>query len=231
MMGQIYSNSLFTLIAEDASDVHGGLLRRRPAFEYPLRPLSFDFTPRSCDFDKEPRFHNAVSRSPLRQRGWTLQERIMSTRTLHISAIGMFWNCVELAASEHHPTRTSAEDIADLGQYIFYPRMRCRWNRSQNRDELIRMWMDIVRELNTRRFTVATDKLPALSGVARAFYNDYSSDDQYLGGMWESMLPNTLLWSTRPSPTTSVPSQRWRERIPGIPTWSCLSITSPFLFE
>ncbi|KAJ9614484.1 hypothetical protein H2200_002621 [Cladophialophora chaetospira] len=250
MMGQVYSNSVFTLMAEHASDVHGGLLPSRPAFKYPLRSLSFDtFKPQPPLYFKKdvipstdaktslftfcPALANVqgvVGSSPLSRRGWTLQERIMSTRAVHINAEGVFWNCAELAASEHHPTRSSAEDMADQGHYISYPRIRCRWDRSLSRDELIRMWMDIIRQYSARRLTNVTDKLPALSGVAKAFYQHYSSNDEYLAGMWGSMLPKTLLWHTRPRPT-SVPSHRWRERIPGIPTWSCLSVTSPIVFE
>jgi hypothetical protein len=48
-------------------------------------------------------WQRGVDEAPLNNRGWVVQERALSTRTLHIGAEQMFWECLEMMASETFP--------------------------------------------------------------------------------------------------------------------------------
>ncbi|KAF5659840.1 heterokaryon incompatibility protein [Fusarium circinatum] len=70
------------------------------------------------------------------------------------------------------------------------------------------------------------DRLPALSGMAKAFQTMGSAEmknDVYLAGIWKSMLPEALLWRAVDGPPSG-PVRRCRFRKPvaarGPPTWS-----------
>ncbi|PQE07936.1 heterokaryon incompatibility protein [Rutstroemia sp. NJR-2017a WRK4] len=53
-------------------------------------------------------------------------------------------------------------------------------------------WCDIVEEFSVRKFTVATDILPALSGIAQEFA--LITRDTYCAGMWKTYMLVSLLW-------------------------------------
>jgi len=54
------------------------------------------------------------------------------------------------------------------------------------------MWQSIVTEYSTRLLTEASDKLPALAGIAQKFHE--LTGDQYLAGIWKESLLDHLLW-------------------------------------
>lgn len=77
-----------------------------------------------------------------------------------------------------------------------------------------RFWLIMVQEYGHRNLTYATDRLPALSGMAMAMAEvmSYTSKDRYLAGLWEEYLPPSLVQKrTRPFSYYIVP------------TWSPLS--------
>lgn len=55
-------------------------------------------------------------------------------------------------------------------------------------------WYRMVETYTKRQLTEGTDKLPALSGVARRF-SAALCNDAYVGGLWENDLPAGLMWS------------------------------------
>lgn len=106
-VGKVYTHSLFTIAASGAKSSSNGCFYRREAALWPVQnyqlidktrapgprnPLSFKATP--------PGWHESVGCSALEKRGWALQERMLSSRTLFCSDNGFFWCCKELAASE-----------------------------------------------------------------------------------------------------------------------------------
>ena len=84
-------------------------------------------------------------------------------------------------------------------------------------------WDAACQDYSRRKLTYQTDKLPALSGLARHF-GSRCREDTYVAGVWLSQLPRALLWGvsmnnrpkSRPPPTAS-----------GIPSWSWTSCAAP----
>lgn len=84
------------------------------------------------------------------------------------------------------------------------------------------LWARLLTKYSDCQLTVASDKLVAISGLARRFCNQLELDPaDYLAGLWRSGMPCALLWSIRGG-----------IRVHGrAPSWSWASMdgyTSPF---
>jgi hypothetical protein len=82
-------------------------------------------------------------------------------------------------------------------------------------------WRFLVMEYSGLSLTFPSDRLPALSGLAKEFMQ-YRSD-AYLAGMWMDSMVKDLTWH----PVHAAPRpKRWRA-----PTWSWVSVDSAVNFE
>jgi hypothetical protein len=76
-------------------------------------------------------------------------------------------------------------------------------------------WQNLILTFWNFNFTKLTDRLLALSGIARVFSPTFKS--QYMAGTWECLLPHSLLWICEDGDS--------REGLRGIvPSWSWASI-------
>jgi len=91
-------------------------------------------------------------------------------------------------------------------------------------------WEAACRAYSQRKLTFASDKLPALSGIARHF-GARCKEDVYVAGMWLSQLPRGLFWSvpsderpeSRPYETSNNKNNNSEEEGTGAPSWSWMS--------
>jgi hypothetical protein len=86
-------------------------------------------------------------------------------------------------------------------------------------------WFDIVEEYSKRKLTVATDILPALSGLSKAFQRLLA--DQYCAGLWRKDIMRGLMWIGKPSRFDVISDSHKQPTSvnPRIPTWSWASIS------
>ena len=83
----------------------------------------------------------------------------------------------------------------------------------------------MVETYTKRQLTEGTDKLPALSGVARRF-SAALCNDTYVGGLWANDLPAGLMWSATGflTPYGTQGHLLPRPAQPRAPTWSWASV-------
>ena len=82
-------------------------------------------------------------------------------------------------------------------------------------DDACERWLNIIQEYSKCHLTYSSDKLVAISALARSFQSSIGSS--YFSGMWEHKLINQLLWSVKlasplPRPLSSElrgPSWSW----------------------
>ena len=119
---------------------------------------------------------------PLCSRAWTLQERILSPRTLHYGVDQTYWECQEMLL---------AEDGARFDPVTLNPQSIAASDQDEKR-RLRDGWPKLVTAYSKRNLTRGTDKLPALSGLASeiAMY----TGDTYYAGVWKSHLWSDLFW-------------------------------------
>ena len=216
-------------MAESASNIHQGIFGKRLAFRYPIHEVSVDYlnvnvgcTDTFTFYPKISTFHKAVDESPLSQRCWTLQERILSARSVHFTDQGVFWSCPQFTASEQQTEGSWADNVSSEDPQ-WSSLLPChRWNLEINKRQPREVWYYICEQYSQRRITEMLDKLPALSGVATLFSDQFYQDGKYLAGIWSADLPQALAWSSHiRSDDLDAPDYG---RIPALPSWSWASL-------
>ncbi|KAK3389046.1 heterokaryon incompatibility protein-domain-containing protein [Sordaria brevicollis] len=232
LMAKVYSHSYCTLAALSSSDSSEGL--------HQVLPKMFIDNNVWCSRDKKCRLRmwmgeevkdfnwrvqylTRVGENPLRFRGWTLQERELSTRIIHFGENLLLWECLDGRACTTYPwplwkqtdqrLRRTALDTAET--VVDKPREFCT------------EWKRIVDDYSCRLLTNETDKLVALSGIAQ-LYQIYFPDAKYVAGMWSTHMPECLIWHTG-TYITEEGSRRPSEYI--APSWSWASVISPVWYN
>jgi hypothetical protein len=129
-----------------------------------------------------PGYHDE---QPLSRRAWTLQEWILSPRTLHFTTHQIFWQCNTLTYCESHVPERSGF----LGpRYLTTRKEQHKFNYTPF------SWHLLVRNFTERDITFDTDRLPAIAGLARNRGLLETHNDFYACGLWKSKLPALLCW-------------------------------------
>ena len=140
--------------------------------------------------------------APLNKRGWTLQENLLSPRTLHYTEQQIVFECQKYSITESDLTPRGTTDAdtftaikrfflrpecsrEDL-QVIKYPTMAAYY------DPLFR-WYQIFEEYYIRDLTFENDRFAAISGLAREI--SQQSKMTYKAGIWVEDFHVGLLWN------------------------------------
>jgi hypothetical protein len=208
-MGAIYSTAYVTIAADSGSDCNSGCFNT----ESTSQELSFDNVPFELAFNvdgKESKVYlwdpsrgaqkttpPEIDGSPLAERGWVCQERILSPRILHYTGTQLFWECRQTLLAE--------DNLRPWTVWSNQPGTVCGLARNLygttsdpvGRANLLSIWYNSVvsQSYSRRKLTLPDDKLTAISGVARAFGRHFLSS--YLAGLWLLDLPWGLSWRRR----------------------------------
>lgn len=145
-------------------------------------------------------------------RAWVLQERLFAPRTVHFASSEMFWECNSISFQCECGTEQD-------GNRSFRPSIS---------DDTLEYWYTAVERFSEMDLTQASDKLPAISGIASAVESRLGS--LYLAGLWYSELPQCLLWSVNLSTQgphradVIDPSSLYRSHKYRAPTWAWPSV-------
>ncbi|EJT82482.1 hypothetical protein GGTG_02455 [Gaeumannomyces tritici R3-111a-1] len=216
-MHNVYKHAYFTIAATSATSSHDGFLARNLSLVPAIK------TQYSIAGDNQPRFlvlsplddSGARSRmgdvegSRWNTRGWTMQERALSTRTLHFCKNKIYFECREHGLSEGEDTRESGRS-----RYIWprppdgHPVEQPTWYK---------YWMQAVQDYSGRRLTVPSDKLTAIRSLANEM-SPHMEASEYMPdmAMWTGNFTNELLWYGRDIATKP---RQWRA-----PSWSWASL-------
>lgn len=203
-MTDIYGNCVLNIAASSASSGNQGCFYKRQHISRCHISLKSDENTNTSfvctNTERHPLDDHNVC--PLELRGWTLQERLLSPRTVHFTREEVFWECRSKFASESAP-------------------FNCKGPYSLSKNSLsMKRWIQIVREYATRKLTYEKDRLIALAGIAEKIQQQ--TNNEYCAGMWygENLIDH-LCW-------TFSPSVRERVSPPRAPTWSWASISGDF---
>jgi hypothetical protein len=147
-----------------------------------------------------------------------MQERFLTGRTVHFHSAELVWECKQSLLCECSGVDNHKSSLTPPGSRL---KSACAvalaGNKNQN--ELGALWFELVTLYSRLKLTNESDRLPALSGLAKSFGD--LSRGAYLAGLWESDLPKALLWQACPS----ISGGARRAALPnGIPTWSWASV-------
>lgn len=231
IMNVVYQGAFLTVVAiVSATSLPPGIFQSHPKNStvpclHRPTPSSASNTPITYRIRDGSIWVRKVLNSPLSNRGWTLQERLLSRRSLYFTPTQVFWECVTGRYSE-----SDTQVLPFVDQLFWYPENfnavaaachtpSARWNAASRRGnarlppqrEALAYWGMLLNSYSKCTLTVAIDKLVAVSGLARIIKPLLGSD--YVAGLWRNGFPGTLCWEFLLPSTEDIGIYR-------APTWS-----------
>lgn len=224
-MGSIYSGSLFTLSAADSLDSDSGLFRKRG-------PLYRE----NCVLVESENIHRVMAprtnspgqegtdpeRSHLAKRGWVMQERLLSPRTIHFTAGDVIWECRERmnqsGATFGKPQSKQWSIPWHFGKKIVLSFCQ-EWAGQRNKEVFRTLWAGLLRLYSRTCLTNTDDRLSALAGIAEIASTQMNLEASY--GLWLDFFIEELQWYRQDEELVLFP--RPNEGPPNIPTTETLT--------
>ncbi|KAK3376397.1 heterokaryon incompatibility protein-domain-containing protein [Lasiosphaeria ovina] len=202
----IYGSAAFTIAASRAHSAEEGFLATRS-----LPPEAKAFTLKY----KDPKDRIGavtlvqldIPPEPIDARGWTLQERLLSPRTIEYGTWQTRYICQESAYKRDYTDgwRRDADynhlrkDTLDLKPPLRDDSNEQGSHRSSEKfsTDFLRDWDQVLRTYTSRQLTKSTDRPLAISGIAERFASILNIDDVgscYVAGLWKPYLHLCLMW-------------------------------------
>jgi Heterokaryon incompatibility protein (HET) len=244
-IGKIYGNAMLTIFATGSGSHNYSMF-----YNNSIQTITATYKGKDYQFQVAPTVEHLCMSSeqqelkfPLLQRGWVLQERLLSRRVLHFGQQELFWECCEEVKCQcslvnhaaesksnlsamalqarkitHNLLLLSAEtdSVSDVRSSALARRFRNPYSADEFQNGIIpRKWRDLVSEYSGQRFSRESDRLAGISGLARQMQEYRRS--KYLAGLWEDSLWMDLLW------IGGLPDAKRDERRTA-PSWSWASL-------
>ena len=166
-------------------------------------------------------------RFPIETRGWTLQERLLSTRLLFFHPGRIDWVCREshlFAGSSTSYSVNLIDESVTRQPRSFEKSSLNSSNITGDVNEQIGRWYWFCPQFSRRKLSDPRDRLPALAGIAKELRRNFPGIGDYVAGLWTTNLAQQLLWRI-----DLVEQSKYRlDKFIG-PSWSWVSIESPFI--
>ncbi|RFU27144.1 hypothetical protein B7463_g9194, partial [Scytalidium lignicola] len=223
-------------------------------------PTSFRDNPRTYQIGCFGAAVDPLDKEPLNKRGWVLQERYLSSRIVHYGKHQLFFECnggmiaEDGSRFERPSSKNSLLSYRNITSSYWSNNILTSKGLGRSLIDVQIMqrcrngWPNVVEEFSRRKLSVESDKLPALSGLARFLARE--TNDIYLAGIWKQHVFQDLLWRVSPydddttywinkdyirmgesiksckRPSTVTPLSSYRA-----PTWSWAALDGPVKFE
>lgn len=213
-MSNVYTNSFCNLSADYGNNQTDGLFfERTPAFEPACVVRIRCDVPEAIDDELEPYksstellevrtgclchimradgWFEGVLESPLNRRAWVLQERLLAPRVLHFLPGQVSWECGQELAWEKARSGRVTREMWYFSS-ICESMKRFSFDGRVSHDDDDDFWLEILQRYSKCGLTKESDRLVAISGVARRIASFVK--DQYVAGLWASSMPQALGW-------------------------------------
>lgn len=215
-MEQLYENATITISALASMSSEAGILRENIV----ISSLPTVVLPMNSEDDgvqqiavRHDELHDAFE-GPLNERGWTLQETILSSRHLFFGEQQIAWKClsamVAATGAYSHSMNSLVSELWNTipGKSLVQDSVT---QPARRQIDVLNDYYDLVHEYTGRKITIDKDKLPAFSAVAKHMQSLIKGD--YVAGLWSNDFIRGLSWSHNGSSCIHV--QRYRA-----PSWS-----------
>ncbi|RYP32142.1 hypothetical protein DL767_005378 [Monosporascus sp. MG133] len=130
-------------------------------------------------------FEQQVDNGELSRRGWILQERALSRRTIHVMGRQTYWECGSAVWSK---TDDRGVKSANILASSFFPQT----DAEDTSEGLPTAVQEVFAHYSKLSLTVLADKPVAIAGVERRLQTFYGSRSYY--GVFEKFFAESLLW-------------------------------------
>ena len=226
-MGFIYSNAILTISASSAKGVKDGFLKKRiwrkQDPEWFLLPFASgdDGSTSTIYARRFTTYH--TSSEPLNSRAWALQEDILSQRVLAYDSYRIRWQCKTTYHADGGKISDLGLDLNNIEKLVPFSEVK----EEEIFPAALKAWIKVVETYSMRTATFCSDTLPAISAMAEYF--SHVLGDKYLAGLWESYLPQCLMWFAHRSDDYDF-SQFGKLNQYVAPSWSWASLNGPTWF-
>ena len=197
MMSQTYAQAFLTIAASMSASTSEGFLRslggdmknkefsKKVHFDGNMSEVKARIIPEVGIHSRWTHWYyerHLYPRDPWSQRGWTLQEQLLSPRLLMFTSSEIQWSCqggqkCECESLLNHGRLFGGHSWTDI---------------EENASNAFYFWHKAVEDYSIRALTHCTDRLPALSGIAQVIQEQTGST--YVAGLWGSNIAEDLLW-------------------------------------
>ncbi|CZR41652.1 uncharacterized protein FPRO_11241 [Fusarium proliferatum ET1] len=240
-MDAIYMNGVLNLAGIEGHRCAGLSMTRNPLRVSPCSLTSHyspsDNTEENWLCFRPDDFEKSVNKSPLYERGWTFQERVLSKRTVHFGD-QLFWECSCLRASEAFPLGIDHPDHCAADDAILRIKKELRSHQSSSQEEpfpgsskLHLLWSTVIRNYSDTKLTKSSDRLVALVGIANIISRSYGvNKSDYAAGLWKPHLAHQLLWARKQAQYTDEDTKMSSCLVNHFPSWSWASCPGQMRF-
>jgi Heterokaryon incompatibility protein (HET) len=237
LMGKVYSQGVCNIGAIASASGSEGCFRQRD-------PLLLDRTVIETAWTDQPngelhlflRLESYRAKPPpLLRRGWVVQEQFLSHRFLHFDTQQVIFECKQGYVSEMYPAGVPSTYQLPTGPLTKADEPHALASRNADFRETLRVynyWARLVERYTVCHLTVETDRLVAISGIAKALQGTLHED--YYAGLWKGQLPQGLLWIVEHDTSRSEKERVAKPALPSsylAPSWSWASIIAAIEFH
>lgn len=192
-MVDVYSNAHIVIAASRSDDCKKGCFhvrQDRPTATINL-PGGLDAVHATTLFqaDQDVLFLTAEGSfqgEPLSTRGWALQERVLARRIVHYNSRQLYFECAAgILAEDGSYSRCRLSDPSKL---------RCPESDPHDITKMHGTWYSLLHSFGGRKLTKPTDKLPAMSGLARLVQK--RTNAEYVAGLWSNSMIDGIAWTS-----------------------------------
>jgi hypothetical protein len=207
-MGNIYKNSLVTIASYTTSNSSESM------FDTTLTNRRADHSVKVACYSSrhDLRGHIVIERRKvddiyfpglLSRRAWAFQEDILSPRTLRWELYELAWQCRTESQRESEPSTKRNANNNDSRKAWTSNNTTCssaaepkhrqpKKSRHEMHPSVQVLWYINLQDFVLKNITFVTDRLPAISGVAKEVARHTGSE--YFAGLWRQDLYRGLLW-------------------------------------
>ena len=184
-MSSVYGGSVLNLAAFGAKDGSEGCFFERdpdilPDIQRYIFLIPHDPKPGRWFNCVDPLIYkSSMQDCPLSSRGWAFQEKFLASRTLHFTKLQLYWEC---------RMNTACETYQD--QLPFGANQEIMGKHFQKKEGMT--WPEVIGMYSGLQLTFPSDRLVAISGVARWMHD--KTGYEYVAGLWKEELHTQLLW-------------------------------------
>ena len=230
-MDQVYKNATMTIVAACVPSVTDGFLKDRPGsgqsrFDIPCRlgPKQF------CAVHIQEHMMYDDDHEPINTRAWAFQEQLLSPRLLIYASHTLQWQCrtltCNLGGSYHAPNWSSAPRLPSMQNLLLdCPKQRqiCRQVNLDIPHPILQHWLRAMTSYSSRKFSLSSDKLPAISGLAVSYAPIFGPE--YFAGIWARSAVQQLCWRNPDSRFFFMRPTQYRA-----PSWSWAALDGQVYF-